>query len=159
MLQAAKILKRKKERNNLLGDKQEKTEISWLCSLLYHIFFFICIFTVQKPDALCNQPAGDNPVCSLSQLSHFLSPVSEQGRGDDWQRQLRRVKNPSMDFRVLLLTTTTTTTPSPLPLFAPAKSILCRDFIDSGKGVVIQQSMSVSVQWKEGWRHAGSGPH
>lgn len=95
MLQAAKILKRKKE----------KKEISWLCSPLYHIFFFICIFTVQKPDALCNQHAGDNAVCSLSQLSHFLSPVSEQGRGDDWQRQLRRVKNPSMDFRVLLLTT------------------------------------------------------
>lgn len=72
MLQAAKILKRKKE----------KKEISWLCSPLYHIFFFICIFTVQKPDALCNQHAGDNAVCSLSQLSHFLSPVSEQGRGD-----------------------------------------------------------------------------
>lgn len=55
------------------------------------------------------------------------------------------IKNPSIDFRVLLL--------SLLPLSGPAKSILHRGRIDSGKGVVIWRSMSASAVWRrEGWR-------
>lgn len=55
------------------------------------------------------------------------------------------IKNPSIDFRILLL--------SQLPLPAPAQSILQRDYIDSGKGDVIQWSMSASAVWRwESWR-------
>lgn len=55
------------------------------------------------------------------------------------------IKNPSIDFRILLL--------SQLPLPAPAQSILQRDYIDSGKGDVIQWSMSASAVWRwERWR-------
>lgn len=55
------------------------------------------------------------------------------------------IKNPSIDFRILLL--------SQLPLPAPAQSILQRDYIDSGKGDAIQWSMSASAVWRwESWR-------
>lgn len=81
-----------------------------------------------------NQAVISNAVCSVSCLIslHTIKMTDS-------------IKNQSMDFRVLL---------SPLPLSSSAKSIAQRDFIDSDKGVRIQQSMSVSAMWrKEEMRH------
>lgn len=79
----------------------------------------ISIFTAQTPDA----------VCSLSCLvSQHTMQITDS------------IRNLSIDFRVLLL--------SRLPLSGPAESILHRDHIDSGGGVVIQRSMSASAAWR-----------
>lgn len=110
-----------------------------LCTLLY------------MSDSLYYQRERCLPICC--RLSYF-PPVSHHAKQMDWQWRLQRAKNPSMDFRLLLPPRCPLS--SPLPLSAPAQSIQCGDFIDSGKGVVIQQSMSVSTELREGRRDRGT---
>lgn len=85
---------------NLWGNRKQK-ELYFVMSnrgKTLCFLFIMCIFDAQKPDALHNQSAIDNAVCCLLS-SQFFPPHTKE---DDWQRRPRRLKNPSMDFRVLL---------------------------------------------------------
>lgn len=112
-------------------------------------------FESQKPDVPRNQSARDNTVCSVScRVSRSLRFLSTQ-KEDDWQRRPRRDKNPSMDFRVLLLGPIC---PHFHSLFLP-NQFFAGTLLTQVNGVVIQQSMSVSARRIEGCRHTGSRQH
>lgn len=74
------------------------------------------------------------PSASLLSKSVFSPSVSQHTKEDDWQRRPAEPQKSIYGFQSPVAGPPPL---SPLPLSSPAKSIPCRDFIDSGKGAVI----------------------
>lgn len=113
----------------------------------------------QESDFQRNRSAADNAVCPSAVESVFPSGFSAHKRRMTDNAGHRESKKSIYGFQSPVART------PPLPSCPRFHSLPLPDrfsagtFIDSGKGAVIQQSMSVSAQRREGWRRTESGRH